>query len=64
MLKIAEMRQDIMARFHNALFLGDVQHRVRVLEEAGQVSLAYLTSLTHGLTEEEEGSKQRNCQIN
>lgn len=54
MLKIAEMRQDVMARFHNALFLGDAQHRVRVLEEAGQISLAYLTSLTHGLAADEE----------
>lgn len=54
MLKIAEMRQDIMARFHNALFLGDAQHRVKVLEEAGQISLAYLTSLTHGLTADGE----------
>jgi len=54
MLKIAEMRQDAMARFHNALFLGDAQHRVKVLEEAGQMSLAYLTSLTHGLTADEE----------
>jgi len=54
MLKIAEMRQDVMARFHNALFLGDAQQRVRVLEEAGQISLAYLTSLTHGLAADEE----------
>ena len=54
MLKIAEMRQDVMARFHNALFLGDAVQRIKVLEEAGQNSLAYLTSLTHGLKEEEE----------
>jgi coatomer protein complex subunit alpha (xenin) len=57
MLKIAEMRQDIMARFHNALFLGDVLERVKVLEDAGQVSLAYLTSLTHGLVDAEERLK-------
>jgi len=54
MLKIAEMRQDLMARFHNSLFLGDALQRVKILEEAGQVSLAYLTSLTHGLVEEEQ----------
>ena len=48
MLKIAEMRHDVMARFHNALFLGDVSERVKVLEEAGQLALAYLTAATHG----------------
>jgi len=35
MLKIAEMRSDVMGRFHNALYLGDVRERVRILEEAG-----------------------------
>ena len=35
MLKIAEMRNDIMGRFHNALYLGDVRARIRILEEAG-----------------------------
>jgi len=54
MLKIAEMRHDIMARFHNALFLGDAVERVRVMEDAGQLSLAYLTSLTHGLDAEQD----------
>lgn len=37
MLKIAEMRGDIMSRFHNALYLGAVEERVRILEDAGQV---------------------------
>lgn len=39
MLKIAKhpVQNDTMARFHNALFLGDVAERVCVLEEAGQV---------------------------
>ena len=36
MLKIAEMRNDIMGRFHNALYLGDVRARIRILEEAGR----------------------------
>lgn len=57
MLKIAEMRQDVMARFHNALFLGDARERVRILEDAGQISLAYLTSVKHGLQEEEDRLK-------
>ena len=31
MLRIADLRQDTMSRFHNALFLGDVEARVQVL---------------------------------
>jgi coatomer subunit alpha len=52
MLKIAEMRNDVMARFHNALYLGDAGERVRVLEQTGQLSLAYACALTHGLADE------------
>ena len=35
MLKIAEMRNDTMGAFHNALYLGDVRERVKLLSEAG-----------------------------
>ena len=35
MLKIAELRNDVMSRFHNSLYLGDASERVRILEEAG-----------------------------
>lgn len=52
MLKIAEINGDVMGRFHNALYLGDVRERVRILEESGQVPLAYLTAATHGLDED------------
>jgi coatomer subunit alpha len=38
-----------MSRFHNALFLGDAEERVRVLESTNQLSLAYITAATHGL---------------
>ncbi|CEM30295.1 unnamed protein product [Vitrella brassicaformis CCMP3155] len=51
MLKIAEMRGDVMSRFHNALMLGDVAERVKILAEVGQTPLAALTAKTHGLTE-------------
>eukprot|EP01090_Pellita_catalonica_P022877 TRINITY_DN906_c0_g1_i2.p1 TRINITY_DN906_c0_g1~~TRINITY_DN906_c0_g1_i2.p1 ORF type:complete len:930 (-),score=161.09 TRINITY_DN906_c0_g1_i2:177-2966(-) len=54
MLKISEMRNDVMGRFHNALYLGDVEDRVRVLTESGQTALAYATAKTHGLTEAAE----------
>ena len=36
MLKIAEMRNDVMGRFHNALYLGDVRERLRILEDSGE----------------------------
>jgi coatomer protein complex subunit alpha (xenin) len=42
MMKIAEMRNDAMSVLHNSLFLGDVEERIKVLESAGQISLAYL----------------------
>ena len=35
MLKIAENRGDSMGAFHNALYLGDVRERVKLLTEAG-----------------------------
>jgi hypothetical protein len=38
MLKIAEMRSDQMGRFHNALYLGDVRERFRILEESGALA--------------------------
>jgi coatomer protein complex subunit alpha (xenin) len=66
MLKISEMRGDVMSRFHNSLYLGDVHERIKILEEVGQgkflyflinylaVALAYATAITHGLKEEAE----------
>ena len=36
MMKIAEMRNDEMSRFHNALYLGDAETRLKVLEGSGQ----------------------------
>lgn len=52
MLKISEMRNDTMGRFHNALYLGDVHERIKIFEDVGQLGLAYVTAATHGLTEE------------
>ncbi|EFC46387.1 coatamer alpha subunit [Naegleria gruberi] len=49
MLKIANSRNDVMSRFHNALFLGDVEERVKVLQSVGQSALAYMTAKNHGL---------------
>ncbi|KAF8406493.1 hypothetical protein HHK36_008582 [Tetracentron sinense] len=49
MLKIAEVKNDVMGQFHNALYLGDIRERVRILENAGQLPLAYVTAAVHGL---------------
>ena len=52
MLKISEMRSDVMGQFHNALYLGDIPERVKILESSGHYPLAYLTAKTHGLVED------------
>jgi len=51
MLQIAVMRQDVMARFNNALMLGAIEERVKIMAEMGQVPLAALTAKTHNITE-------------
>ncbi|RCV25117.1 hypothetical protein SETIT_5G140600v2 [Setaria italica] len=51
MCKIAGQNNNFMGQFHNALYLGDVRKRVEILENAGQLALAYVTAVTHGLTE-------------
>jgi coatomer protein complex subunit alpha (xenin) len=57
MLKIANMRQDIMGRYHNALLLGDAAERIKVLEESGNLPLAYISAILHGLTEDADRIK-------
>eukprot|EP01133_Synstelium_polycarpum_P002613 gene2613-3004_t len=42
---------DIMSKFQYALYLGDVEERVRILQEAGLVHLAYITASINGLKE-------------
>ncbi|XP_031494258.1 coatomer subunit alpha-1-like [Nymphaea colorata] len=54
MLRIAELKNDVMGQFHNALYLGDIQERVKILESAGHLPLAYVTAAVHGLTETAE----------
>lgn len=51
MLDIARMQNNVMGQYHNSLYLGDVEHRLGLLERAGQTALAYATAATHGLTE-------------
>lgn len=49
MLKISEMRGDQMSRFHNALYLGNIQARVQTLRDVGLYPLAYATAKNAGL---------------
>ncbi|MCO5552717.1 hypothetical protein L7F22_006234 [Adiantum nelumboides] len=48
MLRIAEMRNDIMGRYHNSLYLGDIEERIKILEESGHLALAFATATSHG----------------
>lgn len=52
MLAASQRNRDVMARFHNALFLGDASERLKVLESAGQIALAYATALTYHLDDD------------
>jgi len=54
MLHIATLRGDIQGRFHNALYLGNVGERIRVLREAGHLPLALFTARSHHMEEEAE----------
>eukprot|EP00298_Acanthocystis_sp_HF-20_P017279 c21715_g1_i3.p1 GENE.c21715_g1_i3~~c21715_g1_i3.p1 ORF type:complete len:1077 (-),score=472.35 c21715_g1_i3:10-3240(-) len=54
MLQIARSRGDVNSIFHNALYLGDVEERVKVLTESGQLPLAYLTAVSHNLSSHAE----------
>ncbi|RWR81791.1 coatomer subunit alpha-1 [Cinnamomum micranthum f. kanehirae] len=51
MLRIAEIKNDVMGEFHNALYLGDIRERVKILENSCHLPLAYVTAKVHGLTE-------------
>ncbi|XP_073138124.1 coatomer subunit alpha-3-like [Henckelia pumila] len=39
----------VISKFHVALYLGDMRERVKILENAGYLSLAYITATVHGL---------------
>ncbi|KAJ1649424.1 hypothetical protein IWQ61_009489, partial [Dispira simplex] len=54
MMKIAEIRGDASSRFHNGLYLGKIDERIRILKELKQYSLAYAAARAHGLEEEAE----------
>jgi len=58
MLKIASMRKDVMGCYYNALLLGDASERVSVLEESGNLNMAYICAQVHGLEEDAARIKQ------
>ena len=47
--KLMKLKKDVMGQFHNALYMGDVKERVKILENAGHLPLAYITASVHGL---------------
>ncbi|CAH1422297.1 unnamed protein product [Lactuca virosa] len=51
MMKIAEVKNDIMGQFHNALYLGDIKERIKILENSGHLALAFATAKTHGMND-------------
>ncbi|KAJ3093508.1 hypothetical protein HK100_006568 [Physocladia obscura] len=55
MIKIAELRGDVMSGYQNSLYLGDVEEQIRLLKQAGQLSLAYMAAKTHGFDEDAAG---------
>lgn len=52
MAKIAEHRGDFTSRFHNALYLCEIEDRIQLLKEVDLYPLAYMTAKSHGLNEE------------
>ena len=48
MMKINEIRKDYEGWYTNALYLGDINERLRVLKSCGKTSFALLTAVTHG----------------
>jgi coatomer protein complex subunit alpha (xenin) len=58
MMKISEIRKDSSSHYLNALYLGDVNERIKVLKGCGQYSLAYLTAANYGLQAEAENLAQ------
>uniref|UniRef100_A0A915E442 Coatomer subunit alpha n=1 Tax=Ditylenchus dipsaci TaxID=166011 RepID=A0A915E442_9BILA len=57
MMKIAQIRKDTHGHYQTALYLGDLEERIKVLKDVGQNSLAYLTAASHGFEEEAEKLK-------
>lgn len=51
MLKIAEMRNDVASQYHNAIYLGDVEHQVELFLSLQKPQMAFLLAKTYGLTE-------------
>lgn len=69
MMKIAESRGDVMGQFQNALYLGDVEERINILEATGQHALAAITATNHGYDEKavdlcEQGGFDMNALLN
>ena len=46
-MEVGKYRGDVMSVMHNAMYLGNVEERIRVMAEQGQLVMAYLMSIVH-----------------
>ncbi|CAA7020565.1 unnamed protein product [Microthlaspi erraticum] len=51
LMKTAEAKSNLSFQLQSALFLGDVEERIRILEKTGNLTLAYTTASVHGLVD-------------
>jgi coatomer subunit alpha len=54
-----EVRNDVMSRYHNSLYLGDIKDRIKLLEEVGQLPLALASATVHDIQESVESIKAK-----
>lgn len=59
LLDIARQQKDQMMRFNISLLTNNIEEKISVLEETGQIGLAYLTAISNGLNEKAEQLKQK-----
>lgn len=52
MEKIAEHRGDMVSRFQNALYIGDIESRINMYKDIDLYPLAYMTAKAHGMEDE------------
>ncbi|KAG1218144.1 hypothetical protein G6F35_008563 [Rhizopus arrhizus] len=52
MLEISKLQKDPMQQFQNTVYLENLEDRIQLLINVGQLPLAYMTAKSHGLEEE------------
>ncbi|KAI9246190.1 coatomer protein alpha subunit [Sporodiniella umbellata] len=52
MLEISKLQKDPMQQFQNTVYLGQIEERIQMLIEMGQLPLAYMTAKSNGFDEQ------------